>query len=206
MRFGTRGTFKSIQAARAAALLAGTGFKNRDRVGGLVFGDIQREIEFFPPARHKNMMWQLLKLLCQPSVEQPHPIALAFALNQLKYNLSNGTLIFLLTDVDTIINTNLDLLATIKAKGDLVLLPIIDPIDSNLPMVNNITLVNAANNKVYLNNVSQTMSKNYNNQWEANWNKLKNIVKKYQLKMITLHTNKAVYRSLNDGLKKLRHY
>jgi uncharacterized protein (DUF58 family) len=206
MRFGTRGTFKSIQVARAAALLAGMGFKNRDRVGGLVFGDLQQEVEFFPPTRHKTTAWKLFKLLCQPSVEQQQPIALAYALNQLRHNLSTGTLIFLFTDVETIVNTNLDLLAAIRAKGDLVLLPVLDPIDSNLPLINHVTCVNNTNNKIYIRNVSPAMERNYSKNWGTNWRKLQEIIKKYKLKMIVLHTNKAVHRSLNDGLKQLRYY
>lgn len=205
MRFGTRGTFKSIQVARAAALLAGMGFKNRDRVGGLVFGDIASEIEFFPPTRQKATTWRLFRLLCQPSVKQQQPIALAFALHQLRHNLSTGTLIFLFTDVETIVNTNLDLLATIRAKSDVVLLPVLDPIDSNLPLVNNITCINAASDKVYLRNVTPSMIQKYKQNWQANWYKLQEINKKYKLKMIVLHTNTAVYRSLDDGLKQLRH-
>ena len=39
MRFGTRGAFKSVVAAEAAALLAWTAADNGDRVGGLVLGD-----------------------------------------------------------------------------------------------------------------------------------------------------------------------
>lgn len=38
MRFGTRARFKSVQAARAAALIAWTAARNGDRVGALGFG------------------------------------------------------------------------------------------------------------------------------------------------------------------------
>src|SRR5271156_6307745 len=40
MRFGTRGTFKSVQAARAAALLGSQASSSNDRVGCLLFGDV----------------------------------------------------------------------------------------------------------------------------------------------------------------------
>lgn len=206
MRFGTRGTFKSIQAARAAAHLAGMSFKNRDRVGGLVFGDIEEEIMYFPPTRHKNTAWRLFKLLCKPCMELQQPIALSFVLHQLRYNLSTGTLIFLLTDVDTIVNTNLDLFAAIKSKCDLVLMPIIDPIDSTLPSVHNVTWFNTNNDQIYIDSISPSMRHNYYQRWQNNWQTLHKIIKKYQLKMIQLHTNKAVYRSINEGMQQLRNY
>src|SRR5579871_3200956 len=40
MRFGTRNTFKSVQAAKTAALLCWKSLQQQDRVGGAVFGDI----------------------------------------------------------------------------------------------------------------------------------------------------------------------
>jgi uncharacterized protein (DUF58 family) len=39
MSFGTRGTFKSIQAARTAALIGWAASKQHDRVGGVLFGN-----------------------------------------------------------------------------------------------------------------------------------------------------------------------
>ena len=45
MMFGTRVAFKSVVAARAAALIAWAALDNNDRVGGLVFcGDQHREL------------------------------------------------------------------------------------------------------------------------------------------------------------------
>src|SRR5271170_5744589 len=63
MRFGTRGTFKSVQAARAAALLGGQACSSNDRVGCLVFGDVADGMQFFTPMRSRRALWQALKLL-----------------------------------------------------------------------------------------------------------------------------------------------
>jgi uncharacterized protein (DUF58 family) len=51
MRFGTRGTFKSVQAARAAALLGWHANVSNDRVGCIVFGDVPDGLQFFRPTR-----------------------------------------------------------------------------------------------------------------------------------------------------------
>ncbi len=205
MRFGTRGTFKSIQAARAVALLAGMGFKNRDRVGGLVFGDIAEGVKFFPPTRQRAAAWSLFKLLCEPNVISKQLITLEFALRQLKH-ISPGTLIFLITDLEAIIATNVQLFAEIKAKGDLILLPIVDPIDSNFPELSNVVCTNNAGLEVNINAVSAATRKKYAELWHAEQNQLKNILKKYKLKLITLKTNQAVHRDLNYGLQQLRNY
>ncbi|WP_240992094.1 DUF58 domain-containing protein [endosymbiont of Riftia pachyptila] len=51
MSFGTRGTFKSVQAARAAALLGWAAARLNDRVGGMLFGDAQRHAVLPPHQR-----------------------------------------------------------------------------------------------------------------------------------------------------------
>jgi uncharacterized protein (DUF58 family) len=45
MRFGTRARFKSVAAARAAALAAWTGVRGGDRVGAFAFGDIRDAVD-----------------------------------------------------------------------------------------------------------------------------------------------------------------
>src|ERR1700744_1672482 len=63
MRFGTRGTFKSVQAARAASLLGWQANVAKDRVGCVVFGDVPGGIKYFTPTRSRQALWQTLKLL-----------------------------------------------------------------------------------------------------------------------------------------------
>jgi len=54
MRFGTRGSFKSVAAGRLAALLAWAASADGDRVGGLVFADgLHRELK--PVGGHRGV-------------------------------------------------------------------------------------------------------------------------------------------------------
>lgn len=55
MRFGTRVAFKSVIAARAAALLGWAGVEHGDRVGGLVF-DEQWRSEHRPASRQRGLL------------------------------------------------------------------------------------------------------------------------------------------------------
>jgi len=66
MRFGTRVAFKSVIAARAAALLAWAAADKGDRVGGLVF-DEARHVEHRPAARTRGLL-PLLDALAELSV------------------------------------------------------------------------------------------------------------------------------------------
>lgn len=65
MQFGTRGTLKSVQAARAAALLGWAASLNQDRVGALIFGDVLSDVQFFRPTRGRRALWRMLSALVQ---------------------------------------------------------------------------------------------------------------------------------------------
>lgn len=65
MRFGTRGAFKSVQAARAAAWLAWSAVAAGDRVGGVIWnGQSHREVR--PQGRHHGAL-ALLRHLAEAS-------------------------------------------------------------------------------------------------------------------------------------------
>jgi uncharacterized protein (DUF58 family) len=85
MRFGTRVAFKSVIAARAAALLAWAAADKGDRVGGLVF-DEARHFEQRPAARTRGLL-PLLDALAELSI--PETDAVGPSSNQ--PSLSNST-------------------------------------------------------------------------------------------------------------------
>ena len=66
MRFGTRNTFKSVQAARAAAFLGWQGIAHQDRVSACLFGDVPDGIQYFAPKRTRKSFCAMLKMLSEP--------------------------------------------------------------------------------------------------------------------------------------------
>src|SRR3984957_10208125 len=93
MRFGTRGTFKSVQAARAAALLGWQANHSNDRVGCLVFGDVVDGVQFFAPARSRQALWQTLKLLSRATRDvHKTPVPVETALKHLERVAPTGSL------------------------------------------------------------------------------------------------------------------
>ena len=72
MHFGTQKTFKSIQAAKTAALIGWNSFQNNNKVGGLVFGGAKKEAELFRPTKTKQSLLRLLQTLCQEEVGKIH--------------------------------------------------------------------------------------------------------------------------------------
>jgi uncharacterized protein (DUF58 family) len=82
MRFGTRVTFKSIQAARAAALIGWAAVRDNDRIGSSLFGNVPEGQRFFGPRRSRRSLWRMLKLFATKkttiSSRWPSPIICSF--------------------------------------------------------------------------------------------------------------------------------
>lgn len=104
MRFGTKVAFKSVIAAHAAALLGWASQERGDRVGAVVFSDVDH-VELRPRGGRIGVL-QLLNLLVQtnsaPSqIVQPtgySPSLFQLALNRVIKTAKPGSLIFLLSD------------------------------------------------------------------------------------------------------------
>lgn len=138
MFFATRGAFKSVVAAKAAALLAWNAWKAGDRVGGLVF-DAENILEV-RPLRNRGRLLHLLKLISEatayrPGREQPQarPLQLSHALNNLRRVVTPGSRIFLLSDfhdIDAVVSKQL---AVLGRRSDLHLVMISDPLEEDFP-------------------------------------------------------------------------
>jgi uncharacterized protein (DUF58 family) len=138
MFFATRGVFKSVVAAQAAALLAWNAWKAGDRVGGLIFdGENIHEVR---PLRNRARLLHLLKMISEATLNRPRietqqaqTQQLSEALNNLRRVVTPGSRIFLLSDfhgIDAVVRKQLAVLAR---RSDLYLLMINDPMEQQFP-------------------------------------------------------------------------
>jgi uncharacterized protein (DUF58 family) len=103
MQFGTRVAFKSVIAAHAAALLGWASHERGDRVGAVVFSDVDH-VELRPRGGRAGVL-QLLNILAQASARptqvehhSPSTSPLQLALNRVITTAKPGSLIFILSD------------------------------------------------------------------------------------------------------------
>jgi uncharacterized protein (DUF58 family) len=89
MRFGTKGTFKSIQAARAAALIGWYANSINDRVGTCVFGNVENDMKFYKPKRSRESLWKMLKLLSDKTPNNNNIVALDETLKHMNQGRRN---------------------------------------------------------------------------------------------------------------------
>jgi len=140
MYFGTRGAFKSVVAARSAAIIAWAAHRIGDRIGGVIFSnDVHHEIK---PSRGKAAVLYLLKQIVEHPAWDDHqdqnqhdaPAASAQdAIIRLRRVVRPGSRIFLLSDFanfDAASETNL---ARLARHNEITMLHIHDPLEANLP-------------------------------------------------------------------------
>lgn len=138
MFFATRGVFKSVIAAQAAALLAWNAWKAGDRVGGLIFDG--KNIHEVRPLRNRSRLLHLLKMISEATLHPPQGETQQTQTQQLSEALSNlrrvvtpGSRIFLLSDFHGIDSVVRKQLAVLARRSDLYLLMISDPMEQQFP-------------------------------------------------------------------------
>ena len=143
MFFATRHCFKSVLAARAAALLAWRANQLGDRVGGLMFSD-QQHMEF-RPGRGKPAVLHLLRQLSEfsrklPAESMPPAMAEASAqscsraLNRLLHVARPGSLVYLISDFRNLSTEFDSVLSRLARHNELSLLHVYDPLEADLPL------------------------------------------------------------------------
>jgi uncharacterized protein (DUF58 family) len=203
LRFGTRGTFKSVQAARAAALLGWSASRNHDRVGAIVYGDVPDGMRYFSPARSRRPLWKTLKLLSQPQPAHPRPGSLEDALKYLYKAAPTGAFIFVIGSFETITAELERSFAHLQRRCDIVLLRINDPADQAIPPVGMLRFARWDGLKLRVNTDSGAGRDAYAKQWQETRQEMETIALRLQMGIIDLHTDKDVQGDLVEGLHRL---
>lgn len=132
MAFATRGVFKSVQAAKLAALLAWAAQQQGDRIGGQIFS--AKGCLELKPRSGKAGLLRFFNALVQPNYANPNENGLETALLRLQHHAHPGSRVYVISDfrgLDTAAENHLTLLAR---HCEVVLLHIFDPLETRLPV------------------------------------------------------------------------
>jgi len=204
MSFGTRGTFKSIQAARTAALIGWAASKQHDRVGGALFGNPATGIRYYRATPGRRGLWRILRALTEP-IEQgdTDESQLIAALQHLDSGSGTGSLIFVIAPINQVTAGFERILGSLKQRHDVVLLPIDDPADRDLPSMGPVIFSNAAGELLEVDTDNEVGRQAFRVDWEQRREELQQLSYRLGLGLIPVSTNKDVHTSLIHGL---RHY
>jgi len=207
MQFGTRGTFKAVQAARAVALLGWGAAHNNDKVGGLVVGNVKNGMKFYKPSNSRHAFFQMLKLLSEEDTYKTTKTdnsRLDDAVKAMVKTVTTGSLIFIIADFNHIGSEFEKNLSALSRKCKVVLLPVCDPADGNIEALGSLVFINDEQDKVILDTSNAKGRRAYLASWQ-NWQKLfSDITVKFNVPVIWLYTNQDVYECLVAGLNKMK--
>lgn len=132
MFFASRGAFKSVMAARLAALIGWSAVSRGDRIGALLFDGAHREIQ---PAGGRRGQMRLIRALVdagEPAVgmaDTLHPGELSRALARLRHVIRPGSLVWLLSDFASADAETERHLSQLAVHNTLFAIEILDPLE-----------------------------------------------------------------------------
>lgn len=132
MQFGTRVSFKSVVAARSAALLAWNSAAAGDRVSALVWHGAQWT-ESLPRARHAGVLELIRLLTTPPQADGQPPAAFADGLQQLARHLGSNDQVAIFSDFRQLDTTAENLLVQIGRCAACRLVHVHDPFEAIAP-------------------------------------------------------------------------
>lgn len=133
MRFGTRGMYKSVLAARLAAAVGWSATGVGDRTGGVVFTD-ERHVEVRPETGRRGLMSLFRAIVhCQNFVPRDGGSEFADVLARLARTASGGATVWLFSDFADLDARGAALLGGSLVAHDLVAVHVVDPLDAALP-------------------------------------------------------------------------
>lgn len=203
MWFATRGAFKAVVAARAAALLAWSAFGHGDRVGGLIFAE-EGHRELRPRLGHKGVL-HLIHRLADP-VQAPEGYdpqvatqTLSSALSRLRRVSHPGSLIFLLSDFRGLSTSARAHLAQLARHNDLVMLYFYDRLEQQLPASGRFRLSDGRGSLQVDTTDSRTRQR-HRSQFEHQLQALQDLARRQKIHFVPCASDCDLVPHLRDGL------
>ncbi|MBA2727153.1 MAG: DUF58 domain-containing protein [Parachlamydiaceae bacterium] len=197
MRFGTRNTFKSVQAARAAAILGWQGLDSQDRVSGCLFGDVPQGLQFFEPKRTRKSFGMMLKMLSDVPQEK-HSIPFESALKHIDQVSHTGSLIYLISDFMHLENKlqHESIITRLSKRCDIVFIAINDPADKTIFPMPSISFSVDGKDKISVDTSNPAGRETYVQQWKENRQRLYEIATRLKVTIVELTTESDIHRDL----------
>ena len=204
MRFGTRVAFKSVVAARAAALLAWAAADKSDRVGGLVF-DETRHFERRPAARTRGLLPLLNALAVNPiqGGEAGHA-GITEAAGHLAQLVRPGSLVFVLSDFAGVTPGRSAWLAQLGRENEVVLVHVRDPLEEMAPPPGRYPVTDGSRRGL-LDTRGAPQRELWHRRFSEHLGLVEGLARRHQAHMLRLRTDEPVGAALARSLRPRRH-
>ncbi len=208
MHFATRGCFKSVNASRAAALLAWAAHHRGDRLGGLLFGDTShRELKprlgrrsalrfVHELAEHRD--WQ--KREVEPNGIDP----LLQAMSALRRVARPGSLVVVISDFVGFDRAAQSYLSSVARHSEVLAVFINDPIERELPPPGRYRLV-SDDDELSIDTYAAPARRDYAQSSEDRLHMLERFCQTYHVHLMPLSTDEDPVSALQTALGRRTH-
>lgn len=186
MRFATRGVFKSVLAAKLAALIAWAAQHQGDRIGGQLFTDSEcREVK---PENGKHAVLRFLNVLltANESKHTQQTIQLDSVLARLVQHAHPGSLVYIISDFRGFNATSELHLSKLAKHCEIILLFVYDRLEVALPDQGQYRFTDGENDLVI--HVNDTQGLAYQQQFQQRLAQLQQLAKRLKLTLIQCST------------------
>ncbi len=213
MYFGSQIAFKSVVAAQAAAVFCWLAIDNGDRVGGLVFSDV--EANLVRPKRSRRSALHLLNQVYKynqrlPEVKDPEnqvpedpsfKPGLAHALGQIRRITKPGSTLYVISDFITLDDKALQYLNQLSRHNNVICVMVYDTLEESLP-VPGIYSITDGSRKGALNTHNSKARIRYREQFHERMGRITTEFDKLQIQLIKMRTNQLVVEQIRQWIAK----
>lgn len=191
MYFGTQVAFKSVIAARLAAIIAWTSAKQGDRVGGFLFAN-DKHHEFIPRSRQAGVL-PLLAKICDYSKDYKDKIfkssrTFSHALRRMRRVAKPGSIIVLISDFYNIDEHTERHLNNLRSHNDILAYHVCDPLELFPPPPGQYAVTNGKQDFLLDTNID-TVNVDYKNIFTTRLNMLQSLLKRQQIQYVQVTPN-----------------
>jgi uncharacterized protein (DUF58 family) len=195
MFFGTRVCFKSVLAAKIAALFAWRCDDQGDKVGGIVYNN-HEQVAFTPLAKQAGVL-PLLKALSLFSHQHhhEHPHDLRRLLSSLACMAKAGSQIIFISDFQSMSEMHRPYLINLSQRYDILAIQVYDILEREPPKPNRYGLTNGYQ-RMLLNTANQRVYQAYMDSLKKNQTTIQEILKKSAIPCLEISTDEDWQASL----------
>ncbi len=206
MFFATRGSFKAVIAAKAAALLAWSAVARGDRLGGLVFSE--QHHQELRPRQGKSAVLHFIKQLVehpawQENMPGSQPEPLPWDLAKLRHATRPGSSIYLLSDFRNLAPSAQKNIAHLARHNEMTLIFIYDPLEAALPPAGQYRLA-SGDRELLLDTANKGMHQVYNDNFHQRQQQLLDFCRQHRMTLIPCATTDDPATQLQAGLRQVR--
>ena len=207
MHFATRGCFKSVNATRAAALLAWAAHHRGDRLGGLIFGDTTHR-ELRPRLGRQAALRYVHELVNHPDWhggdQRPVPDEeppLTRAMAALRRVAHPGSLVVVSSDFIGFSRAAQSYLAGVARHNEVLAVFINDPLERELPPPGRYRLV-SHNEEMAIDTYARGVRKDYTQAFDERLDELDRFCQRYGVHLMQMSTEDDPVQLLQEILGK----